>query len=504
MQKYSDVVTGNVNGGLRPLSNATVTVTVAGTSTLASLFSAPAAAKGNPFTGTSDGRVEFYAADGRYDITVTASGYAPVVIYDILLEDPADGGDVSGAADKATPVDADLLALSDSAASFTLKKLTWANLKTTLLATWKDTTGGIAGLTLFKLNLRNAANTFTSFLTNTATAARTWTMPDKDGTVAMTSDFAAPGPIGSTTPAAGSFTTLSATGALTTAGLKEDASGNLGIGVVPSAWNASYKAFQNVAGALVGIGAGEQAILHNAYVAASGNYTYSNTASAARYSMAGNNHYWFTAPSGTAGNPITFTQAMDLDATALTGGVDNVLNLGSGAKRWATVYAGTGTINTSDAREKTDVRALTDDEINAGKALSKEIGIYQFLASVATKGDKARHHVGLTVQRAIEIMEANSLDPFAYGFLCFDQWDDKSTEHPAIEAVEAVAAVEAVLDEDGNVITPAIPAVAAVEGKDAWSEQTQTAGDRYAFRYDQLNLFIAAGLEARITALEAA
>ena len=48
----------------------------------------------------------------------------------------------------------------------------------------KDASGGYAGLTLFKLNLRNAANTFTNFLTNTTTAARTWIMPDYDGTVA--------------------------------------------------------------------------------------------------------------------------------------------------------------------------------------------------------------------------------------------------------------------------------------------------------------------------------
>ena len=76
----------------------------------------------------------------------------------------------------------------------------------------KDASGGVPGLTLFKLNLRNAANTITSWFTNAATAARTWTFPDKDGTVAMTSDFAAPGPIGGTTPAAGTFTTLTSTG----------------------------------------------------------------------------------------------------------------------------------------------------------------------------------------------------------------------------------------------------------------------------------------------------
>lgn len=48
----------------------------------------------------------------------------------------------------------------------------------------KDASGGYAGLTLFKLNMRNVANTFTSWLTNTNTAARTYTLPDADGTIA--------------------------------------------------------------------------------------------------------------------------------------------------------------------------------------------------------------------------------------------------------------------------------------------------------------------------------
>lgn len=48
----------------------------------------------------------------------------------------------------------------------------------------KDATGGYAGLTLFKINFKNALNTFTSFFTNSNTAARTYTFPDKDLTVA--------------------------------------------------------------------------------------------------------------------------------------------------------------------------------------------------------------------------------------------------------------------------------------------------------------------------------
>jgi hypothetical protein len=83
----------------------------------------------------------------------------------------------------------------------------------------KDATDGVPGLTQLKLNLKNVAGTITSWFTTAATAARTWTMPDKDGTVAVLSDFASPPAIGNTTPATGRFTTVSAnTGATFGAG----------------------------------------------------------------------------------------------------------------------------------------------------------------------------------------------------------------------------------------------------------------------------------------------
>jgi hypothetical protein len=169
---------------------------------------------------------------------------------------------------------------------------------------------------------------------------------------------------------------------------------------------------------------------------------------------------------------------------------DNIIPLGSAGRRWSVVYAGTGSINTSDAREKTPVDEFTADELNAAKQLSKEIGTYKFLSAVAKKGDDARKHVGMTVQRAIEIMEANNLDPFAYGFICYDEWEEQTVDHPAVEAKEAV------LDEEGNVIEE------AVEARAAYTEVTQEAGNRYSFRPDEMLFFIARGLEARIEALE--
>jgi hypothetical protein len=50
----------------------------------------------------------------------------------------------------------------------------------------KDGTGGVAGLTLFKINFKNALDTVTSFFTNSNTVSRTYTFQDIDGTMAYT------------------------------------------------------------------------------------------------------------------------------------------------------------------------------------------------------------------------------------------------------------------------------------------------------------------------------
>lgn len=54
----------------------------------------------------------------------------------------------------------------------------------------KDANNGYAGLTSFRINFKNVANTFTSFLTNSNTAARTYTFRDRDGTIADAVDLA--------------------------------------------------------------------------------------------------------------------------------------------------------------------------------------------------------------------------------------------------------------------------------------------------------------------------
>ena len=96
-----------------------------------------------------------------------------------------------------------------------------------------------------------------------------------------------------------------------------DSAGNLGLAVTPSAWVSSYKALELGSGSLVyPANATNLQLRMNAYTNSGGIETYKATGIASLYSLGGggNSHAWYTAPSGTAGNPITFTQAMTLDA----------------------------------------------------------------------------------------------------------------------------------------------------------------------------------------------
>ena len=115
--------------------------------------------------------------------------------------------------------------------------------------------------------------------------------------------------------------------------MRLDSSGNLGLGVTPSASN--IPTFQSSVAVLVGTS--EVDITSNAYY--NSGWKYVGTGAATQYQANGGLHKWFTAPSGTAGNAITFTQALTLDASGnlLLGGT----NAGASSAASLAIFNGT-------------------------------------------------------------------------------------------------------------------------------------------------------------------
>jgi hypothetical protein len=112
-----------------------------------------------------------------------------------------------------------------------------------------------------------------------------------------------------------------ATGAAQSTKMTLDASGNLGLGVTPSAWDAtnSIRVFQLNAGNLWNYSTTNLILGQNSYSNTSGQRTYTNNGYASEYEQGSGQHIWKTAASGTAGNAISFTQAMTLDASGRLG-----------------------------------------------------------------------------------------------------------------------------------------------------------------------------------------
>lgn len=210
---------------------------------------------------------------------------------------------------------------------------------------------------------------------------------------------------------------------------------------------------------------------------------------------------------------------------------DNSFSSGIASRRHSVVYAGTGAISTSDARQKTPVRSLTLGEIDAAVEVYGAIGGYKWLACVADKGDAARTHIGVTVQSTMEIMERHGLDPFAYGFICYDSWPEhvEPAEYVDVEVAPSVVEtavlrdavigtfnVPELLDDQGRVlreaktvqveIEPAITSTievspAVMERRCIREEVVHPAGDVYSLRTDELLLWVSAALAQSHAAL---
>lgn len=144
--------------------------------------------------------------------------------------------------------------------------------------------------------------------------------------------------------------------------------------------------------------------------------------------------------------------------------VDATYNIGSASLRVATYYGSTSSISTSDETCKEDITNIDDVILDAWSEVKYQR--YKFKEAIALKGeDAARLHFGLIAQRVKEIFESKGLDPFTFGLLCYDEWDEQ----------------QEILDDDGNVVQAFAP-----------------AGNRYGIRYEEA-LVLEAALMRRTT-----
>jgi len=168
--------------------------------------------------------------------------------------------------------------------------------------------------------------------------------------------------------------------------------GNIGLGVTPSAWRTAggEKVFQFDNGSVYCNSGNDVYLNNNWYLNSSAQNIYIESDYATSYGQVAGQHIWYQAASGTAGGTVSFTQAMTLDASGNlcvgTTSAYSVLNVGgaSGAKIF---YTGGPDSNSSGvlvlgdgARSSNYVGLYRGETLTTGTLACLTIGAYQHIA----------------------------------------------------------------------------------------------------------------------------
>lgn len=144
-------------------------------------------------------------------------------------------------------------------------------------------------------------------------------------------------------------------------------------------------------------------------------------------------------------------------------------DLGVSSNPWKDCYLQNSPIVSSDRRLKQNFSDVPEAVFKAWANVNFQV--YKFKEAVAKKGEAiARKHIGLVAQDIIEAFQAQGLDAFDYGIVCHDSWEDQ------YQQVE-VSHTPAVLDKQGNVVTP--------ENTVYENRKVKDAGDVYTVRYEE-------------------
>lgn len=187
-------------------------------------------------------------------------------------------------------------------------------------------------------------------------------------------------------------------GGIKNSGVYVDDNGNVGIGVTPSDWSTYIKAIEQGSRTSLFELNGDTVLNNNAYVSPS-SWTRKTANACTMYEQLNGGHYWSIAPSGTAGSPFNWTNAMALDITG-----NLLLTSGTGALGYGAGAGGT-------------VTQLTDK--NTAVTLNKPTGRIKMHNSTLASGQTAsftlyNNLIGLSDTLTLAIPNLIAYDVFNY------------------------------------------------------------------------------------------
>lgn len=249
---------------------------------------------------------------------------------------------------------------------------------------------------------------------------------------------------------------------------------NLGVGVTPSAWSSTFKGFQlGSTGSIWAIASGNGGTYYgNNYIYGASGRTYLTTGTAVELAMASGKFEFSIAASGTAGNPVSFTSAMTLDASNQfylgTAGENTpsstrpgtAWGFGSGSNNyWINAVNTTGTANHwSYVNGNGEVGKITTNGSATTYATSSDYRLKEAIAPMTGALEKVALLKPCTYKWKVDGSDGQ-------GFIAHELAevvpDCVTGEKDGVrnEQYEISPAVAATFDEDGNELTARVEAV---------------------------------------------
>lgn len=184
---------------------------------------------------------------------------------------------------------------------------------------------------------------------------------------------------------------------------------NIGVGVVPSAWSVA-RAIEISNGGFLASAGGALGVLANGFFNGT-SYIYKINGFATNYlANSSGRHEWYTAPSGTAGNVISFTQSMTLNESGRL-----LLNTAS-APAYSSIMRMNGGLEIHNSQQLN----VAPDNANPYEIVNRANGGFDFYPTGATLGARLDSSGTLTVTGNVISNGVNVRAGAAKAFVCFD------------------------------------------------------------------------------------